>query len=464
MTLVDGGLPGFRPQLDDYLRSRGRSLADIDAVILTHAHSDHIGMVERVRTDAPATVYVHEVDEQMARTGKVHKRDGTHAPLPAPPGGLQALLSSAVASARARTPNDHRAEHVHRRRPRRPRAARGSSRRPGHSPGHVAFHLPDRGVLIAGDALCTYNPLTGKRGPQLMPRAFASDIAAGAGVARRARAHRGRACCSSATASPGPMARPRRSRAPENSGSPDLRPAYPGLGARSRPQLEHGNAHLRAPARGRGAAHRPPPRDGVARPCRCSGSSSRSSSLGGVVWWATQQDAPTLPDTAGEIAALLGAIALYGLATVVRAERWQRLLVDEGAKPHRADTYALTVVGYAGNNILPARAGDAIRVVLMAPRARDLQAHGGRHAAGRAPARRRRAARDLRGRRLRPAGRGRRQLGRADRDRRDRRRSPRPVSAGASCAATRSCTGCWRRSRPPRSGCAARTTGCCCSA
>ena len=48
---------------------------------------------------------------------------------------------------------------------------------PGHSPGHVAFHLPDRGVLIAGDALCTYNPLTGTRGPQLMPQAFADDIA-----------------------------------------------------------------------------------------------------------------------------------------------------------------------------------------------------------------------------------------------------------------------------------------------
>ncbi len=92
-------------------------------------------------------------------------------------------------------------------------------------------------------------------------------------------------------------------------------------------------------------------------------------SLGGVVWWATKQDAPQLPHTAGEFAALIGAIALYGLATVVRAERWQRLLVDERATPHRADTYSLTVVGYAGNNILPARAGDAIRVVLMAPRA-----------------------------------------------------------------------------------------------
>ena len=47
---------------------------------------------------------------------------------------------------------------------------------PGHSPGHVAFHLPDRGVVFAGDALCSYNPLTGTRGPQLMPKAFAANI------------------------------------------------------------------------------------------------------------------------------------------------------------------------------------------------------------------------------------------------------------------------------------------------
>ena len=65
----------------------------------------------------------------------------------------------------------------------------------------------------------------------------------------------------------------------------------------------------------------------------------------------------------------------------MRAERWQRLLEDEGATPHRADTYALTVVGYMGNNILPARAGDAIRVVLMAPRAQTSKRTVDRHAA-----------------------------------------------------------------------------------
>jgi uncharacterized membrane protein YbhN (UPF0104 family) len=91
--------------------------------------------------------------------------------------------------------------------------------------------------------------------------------------------------------------------------------------------------------------------------------------LAGVVWWALRQDAPRLPHGADQIGALLGAIALYGVNTLVRSERWHRLLLDDGAHPARADSYALTTIGYAVNNVLPARAGDAARVVLMAPRA-----------------------------------------------------------------------------------------------
>src|SRR5439155_15175501 len=66
---------------------------------------------------------------------------------------------------------------------------------------------------------------------------------------------------------------------------------------------------------------------------------------------------------------LVAAVALYALNTVVRAERWHRLLVHDGAHPRRSDSVALTTIGYAVNNVLPARAGDAARVVLMAPRA-----------------------------------------------------------------------------------------------
>jgi hypothetical protein len=88
-----------------------------------------------------------------------------------------------------------------------------------------------------------------------------------------------------------------------------------------------------------------------------------------VVWWALRQPAPKFPDTPAEWGALAGAIALYGVATLVRGERWRSLLRADGARPSRADAHGLNVVGYTGNNILPARAGDAVRVVLMAPRA-----------------------------------------------------------------------------------------------
>ena len=91
--------------------------------------------------------------------------------------------------------------------------------------------------------------------------------------------------------------------------------------------------------------------------------------LAGLVWWASRQAAPHLPESSDELLALLGAVALYAVNTAVRGERWHLLLQEEGGAPRRVDTHALNVVGYAANNVLPARAGDALRVLLMAPRA-----------------------------------------------------------------------------------------------
>lgn len=91
--------------------------------------------------------------------------------------------------------------------------------------------------------------------------------------------------------------------------------------------------------------------------------------LAGLVWWASKQDPPELPTSASHLTALLAAIVLYFGACALRGERWQVLLVENRAKPKRADSYSLIAVGYLGNNVLPARAGDALRVMLMAPRA-----------------------------------------------------------------------------------------------
>ena len=87
--------------------------------------------------------------------------------------------------------------------------------------------------------------------------------------------------------------------------------------------------------------------------------------LAAVVWWASHQDAPSLP-TGGEAIGLIavGGV-LYAFATAVRSERWHAVLALTGISATRRDCYGLTVVGYMGNNVLPARAGEALRVVLL---------------------------------------------------------------------------------------------------
>lgn len=90
--------------------------------------------------------------------------------------------------------------------------------------------------------------------------------------------------------------------------------------------------------------------------------------LAAVVWWASKQDAPTLPSDPAAWAWLGGALLLYAVATLLRGERWHRILGLTGIEASRTDSYALTTVGYMGNNVLPARAGEMLRVVLLSRR------------------------------------------------------------------------------------------------
>jgi uncharacterized membrane protein YbhN (UPF0104 family) len=91
--------------------------------------------------------------------------------------------------------------------------------------------------------------------------------------------------------------------------------------------------------------------------------------VGSIAWWATRQHAPHVPLDAGSLARLAGALALYAVATALRGERWHRILVRSDVDRGRAASYGLTLVGYMGNNTLPARAGDLMRVMLLgAPR------------------------------------------------------------------------------------------------
>jgi uncharacterized protein (TIRG00374 family) len=90
--------------------------------------------------------------------------------------------------------------------------------------------------------------------------------------------------------------------------------------------------------------------------------------LAAVIWWATKQEAPEFPSGGEGIAWLVSAVVLYAVATLLRGERWHHILRLTGVDAGRSDCYALTTVGYMGNNVLPARAGEILRVVLLSGR------------------------------------------------------------------------------------------------
>jgi glycosyltransferase 2 family protein len=91
--------------------------------------------------------------------------------------------------------------------------------------------------------------------------------------------------------------------------------------------------------------------------------------LAAAVWWVSKQKMPTIPSGTHAYLSIAGALALYALATLFRGERWHQLLRQTSIHPRRLDSYCITTVGYAGNNILPARAGEALRVFLVSGRA-----------------------------------------------------------------------------------------------
>src|SRR5262245_8023228 len=75
LTIVDAGAPGDWGMLVSTLGTIGRSPRDIETVLLTHGHSDHTGFAERARSEAGATVRIHEADVERARKGTTTKNE-----------------------------------------------------------------------------------------------------------------------------------------------------------------------------------------------------------------------------------------------------------------------------------------------------------------------------------------------------------------------------------------------------
>lgn len=144
VVLLDTGIPGRLPRIRDGLSAIGRELGDLRAVLITHAHPDHVGSAAAVVEAGGRPVCMSPTDAAVARGD---------APVQPPPmmdlvGPLKGLF--ALAPKPDLVAVDHEVDETH---------CFGLPQdwrvieTPGHTSGHLSFVL-DRagGLLFAGDA------------------------------------------------------------------------------------------------------------------------------------------------------------------------------------------------------------------------------------------------------------------------------------------------------------------------
>jgi len=173
LVLVDAGLPRTWPLLRSALRAIGAGPADIDAIVLTHGHFDHVGMCDRLWTEFHRPVRVTEEDRELVRHPYRYAHENIRWGYPFRyPRSIPVLAGMVGAGAIGIKGVD----------------ARGDIRpgdeiigglvavpSAGHTAGHCGFLLEKSGVLFAGDALVTLDPYTGQTGPQIVAGAATAD-------------------------------------------------------------------------------------------------------------------------------------------------------------------------------------------------------------------------------------------------------------------------------------------------
>lgn len=156
VTLVDTLVSGKEGLIEESLKELGRSLTDVNAILLTHSHMDHTGSAAAVKSASNATLYASETDTPAIEGAERSPMPPTawyFTPMfwlsvffPSPrPAEVDRFVSEDIDEL---LPGDLRAIDT-----------------PGHTPGHTSYLL-DRGggVLVVGDAAMAAKDSSVKRG------------------------------------------------------------------------------------------------------------------------------------------------------------------------------------------------------------------------------------------------------------------------------------------------------------
>jgi len=174
LTLIDTAWPRSWPEIEQAVQGIGRRVEDIQAILLTHGHADHMGGAADAHqaTGLAVRAHRHEIPRLEGRkkggsSWALVPRLAPHLWRPTAFGFVVHAVRRGFLTPRWLTDlvafEDGEQLDV----PGHPTVVFT----PGHTEGHSGFHLADRGLLFTGDELVTMDPLTRQRGPRLMPAA-----------------------------------------------------------------------------------------------------------------------------------------------------------------------------------------------------------------------------------------------------------------------------------------------------
>jgi hydroxyacylglutathione hydrolase len=75
ITLIDTGVKGSERYIFDYIKHQNRGYSEIDSIILSHSHPDHIGSAAQIKSLTNCKVYAHKSEKEWIENIELQNRE-----------------------------------------------------------------------------------------------------------------------------------------------------------------------------------------------------------------------------------------------------------------------------------------------------------------------------------------------------------------------------------------------------